>query len=126
MTLDNAHNIFLQEADEENAVDAITGLRARTYFGRPNFDEIFQKMRKSHAGTGKLLRVVLVFGIFFSSFLFHFFPHPFFISSYQILACFFVVPKPSVEQFIRLVIGGRKLGTLPLRSIMARKTFNDG
>ncbi|KAJ3396340.1 hypothetical protein HDU92_003399 [Lobulomyces angularis] len=51
MSSDNAHNIYLQEADEENDLDAITGLRARTFFGRPNFDEIFKKVRSTHRGT---------------------------------------------------------------------------
>ncbi len=51
LTLDNTHNIFLQEADEENAVDAVTGLRARSYYGRPNLDDIFSKLRNRHRGT---------------------------------------------------------------------------
>lgn len=51
LTLDNTHNIFLQEADEENAVDAVTGLRSRTYYGRPNLDDIFSKLRARHRGT---------------------------------------------------------------------------
>jgi ferredoxin-NADP reductase len=51
LTLDNAHNIFMQEGCKENRVDAITGLNARTRYGRPNFEEVFKGLRQSHHAT---------------------------------------------------------------------------
>ncbi|KAJ1548541.1 hypothetical protein HK405_002789 [Cladochytrium tenue] len=49
MKADEMRNIILN--DEEGASDAITGLRSPTYYGRPNFDQIFKGMRQSHPGT---------------------------------------------------------------------------
>ncbi|KAI9359565.1 ferric reductase NAD binding domain-containing protein [Zopfochytrium polystomum] len=46
---DEMRNVILN--DEEGAADAITGLRSPTYYGRPNFDQIFKGMRQSHPGT---------------------------------------------------------------------------
>ncbi|KAJ3251450.1 hypothetical protein HK103_002392 [Boothiomyces macroporosus] len=37
--------------DGEDGKDAITGLRARTHFGRPNWDEIFSGVRNKHPGA---------------------------------------------------------------------------
>ncbi|KAI8852816.1 ferric reductase NAD binding domain-containing protein [Chytridium lagenaria] len=47
--IDELRNIILN--DEEGTRDAITGLRSPTYFGRPNFDQIFKGMRQTHPGT---------------------------------------------------------------------------
>ncbi|KAJ3115252.1 hypothetical protein HDU96_000967 [Phlyctochytrium bullatum] len=47
--IDEMRNIILN--DEEGTRDAITGLRSPTYFGRPNFDQIFKGMRQTHPGT---------------------------------------------------------------------------
>ena len=42
-------NIVLNS--EEGSKDAITGLRSATFFGRPNFDHILNKLRQSHSAT---------------------------------------------------------------------------
>ncbi|KAJ3189695.1 hypothetical protein HK101_008754 [Irineochytrium annulatum] len=47
--IDEMRNIILN--DEEGTRDAITGLKSPTYFGRPNFDQIFKGMRQTHPGT---------------------------------------------------------------------------
>ena len=52
LSLDNTHNIFLQEGDQNNTVDAITGLKARTMFGRPNFVYISLSLIKHILGGG--------------------------------------------------------------------------
>ena len=44
---DDATNIMINDANAEQ--DAITGLRAPTNFGRPNWDMIFRSIRKIHA-----------------------------------------------------------------------------
>jgi len=44
---DDATNIMINDANAEQ--DAITGLRAPTNFGRPNWDMIFKCIRKIHA-----------------------------------------------------------------------------
>ncbi|KAJ9647115.1 hypothetical protein H2199_002101 [Coniosporium tulheliwenetii] len=44
--IDDATNIMINDADAEQ--DAITGLRAPTSFGRPNWDMIFKSIRKIH------------------------------------------------------------------------------
>ncbi|QKX64063.1 uncharacterized protein TRUGW13939_11236 [Talaromyces rugulosus] len=44
---DDATNIMINDADADR--DAITGLRAPTNFGRPNWDTIFRSVRKIHA-----------------------------------------------------------------------------
>ncbi|KAI4109208.1 MAG: hypothetical protein L6R37_000639 [Teloschistes peruensis] len=44
---DDATNIMINDANGE--VDAITGLRTPTNFGRPNWDAIFRGIRKIHA-----------------------------------------------------------------------------
>lgn len=44
---DDATNIMINDANAEQ--DAITGLRAPTNFGRPNWDAIFKSIRKIHA-----------------------------------------------------------------------------
>lgn len=44
---DDATNIMINDANAEQ--DAITGLRAPTNFGRPNWDMIFKSIRKIHA-----------------------------------------------------------------------------
>lgn len=44
---DDATNIMINDANAEQ--DAITGLRAPTNFGRPNWDLIFKSIRKIHA-----------------------------------------------------------------------------
>ena len=42
-----ARNIILHENDEE---DVITGLKQKTNFGRPNWDEIFRTTAQKHKG----------------------------------------------------------------------------
>jgi NADPH oxidase len=49
LKIDELRNVILN--DEEGAADAITGLRSPTYYGRPNFDQIFKGMRQTHPGT---------------------------------------------------------------------------
>ena len=44
---DDATNIMIHDADADR--DAITGLRSRTNFGRPNWDVVFRGVRKVHA-----------------------------------------------------------------------------
>ncbi|KAI4161045.1 MAG: hypothetical protein LQ342_005208 [Letrouitia transgressa] len=44
---DDATNIMINDADAD--IDTITGLRAPTSFGRPNWDAIFRCIRKIHA-----------------------------------------------------------------------------
>ncbi|EFE41301.1 hypothetical protein TRV_03949 [Trichophyton verrucosum HKI 0517] len=44
---DDATNIMINDADADR--DAITGLRAPTNFGRPNWDMVFRSIRKIHA-----------------------------------------------------------------------------
>jgi NADPH oxidase len=44
-----AKNIYIN--DGENGRDALTGLRARTHFGRPNWDKIFSGVRERHRGA---------------------------------------------------------------------------
>ncbi|MCJ1481318.1 hypothetical protein MMC06_001475 [Schaereria dolodes] len=44
---DDATNIMINDADAEK--DTITGLRAPTSFGRPNWDAIFRSIRQIHA-----------------------------------------------------------------------------
>ncbi|KAJ3089548.1 hypothetical protein HK102_006141, partial [Quaeritorhiza haematococci] len=46
---DEVKNIIIN--DQEGVRDAVTGLRAPTHYGRPNFDQIFQNIRSSHPGT---------------------------------------------------------------------------
>lgn len=43
-----ARNIALNEEEER---DAVTGLAQKTFYGRPNWDSIFAKMRDKHART---------------------------------------------------------------------------
>lgn len=45
--VDDATNIMINDANADR--DAITGLRAPTNFGRPNWDMIFKSIRKIHA-----------------------------------------------------------------------------
>ncbi|KAI9747432.1 MAG: hypothetical protein M1835_002109 [Candelina submexicana] len=45
--VDDATNIMINDANAEQ--DAITGLRAPTNFGRPNWDAVFRSIRKIHA-----------------------------------------------------------------------------
>jgi hypothetical protein len=45
--LDDATNIMINDASADQ--DTITGLRAPTNFGRPNWDAIFKSIRKLHA-----------------------------------------------------------------------------
>ena len=47
ITPDTARNIMLHAADAP--VDAISGLRAPTSFGRPNWDAVFRSVRALHA-----------------------------------------------------------------------------
>ena len=47
MKTDVAANIMINDANAE--VDAITGLRSPTNFGRPNWDAVFKAIRKIHA-----------------------------------------------------------------------------
>ena len=42
-----ALNIITHEQDTE---DAITGLRQKTYYGRPNWDYEFKSIAEQHAG----------------------------------------------------------------------------
>ncbi|KAJ3390988.1 hypothetical protein HDU84_006660 [Entophlyctis sp. JEL0112] len=42
-------NVILNDMDGQK--DAITGLKSKTIFGRPNFDQIFQELRAQHPGT---------------------------------------------------------------------------
>lgn len=44
---DDATNIMINDANADR--DAITGLRSRTSFGRPNWDAVFKGIRKVHA-----------------------------------------------------------------------------
>lgn len=44
---DDATNIMINDANAE--ADSITGLRAPTNFGRPNWDAIFKGVRKIHS-----------------------------------------------------------------------------
>ena len=46
---DDATNIMINDANSEK--DAITGLRAPTNFGRPNWDMVFKSIRKMHSPT---------------------------------------------------------------------------
>ena len=43
---DEAQNIMINDADADK--DAISGLRAPTSFGRPNFDAVFNWFRQIH------------------------------------------------------------------------------
>lgn len=45
--VDDANNIMINDASADH--DAITGLRAPTNFGRPNWDSIFKSVRKIHS-----------------------------------------------------------------------------
>ena len=45
--MDDATNIMINDANADQ--DTITGLRAPTNFGRPNWDAIFKSIRKIHA-----------------------------------------------------------------------------
>ncbi|KAI8609759.1 ferric reductase NAD binding domain-containing protein [Chytriomyces sp. MP71] len=45
---DEIKNVILNDGD---GVDAITGLRSRTLFGRPNWDVVFKNVRDQHPGT---------------------------------------------------------------------------
>ena len=45
----DATNIQLNDADTH--ADAITGLRAPTNFGRPNWDTVFKSIRRMHEPT---------------------------------------------------------------------------
>ncbi|KAJ3009725.1 hypothetical protein HKX48_007779 [Thoreauomyces humboldtii] len=49
LKIDEVKNIIVN--DEEGVADAITGLRAPTHYGRPNWDRIFSNIRDSHRGT---------------------------------------------------------------------------
>eukprot|EP00842_Homolaphlyctis_polyrhiza_P001571 jgi/Hompol1/2414/HPOL_005992-RA len=42
-------NILINDGDEGR--DAITGLRSRTHYGRPNWDQVFETLRNNHRGT---------------------------------------------------------------------------
>jgi hypothetical protein len=55
--------------DVAGVQDAITGLRSPTHYGRPNLDQIFQKLKKEHPGQNV--------GVFFCG------PKPFAKSVYQ-------------------------------------------
>jgi hypothetical protein len=44
---DDATNIMINDADGDK--DTITGLRAPTNFGRPNWDAVFRGIRKIHS-----------------------------------------------------------------------------
>jgi len=46
---DDATNIMINDANAEK--DAITGLRAPTNFGRPNWDQIFKGIKSVHKPT---------------------------------------------------------------------------
>ncbi|KAF9363128.1 hypothetical protein BGX34_004819 [Mortierella sp. NVP85] len=46
MKPDQHHNIALQMSDDFSGMDTITGLRALTNFGRPNFGAIFSELRQ--------------------------------------------------------------------------------
>ena len=46
---DDATNIIINDVNATS--DAITGLRAPTNFGRPNWDAIFKSIRKIHSPT---------------------------------------------------------------------------
>ncbi|KAI8916337.1 ferric reductase NAD binding domain-containing protein [Gorgonomyces haynaldii] len=46
LKINEVKNIMIN--DGVNGVDAITGLRARTHFGRPNWDQIFSGIRDRH------------------------------------------------------------------------------
>ena len=70
---DDATNIMINDANAEQ--DAITGLRAPTNFGRPNWDMIFKSIRKIHSPSeagvffltfGGLWGIVLISGLDFS------------------------------------------------------------
>ena len=45
--VDDATNIMINDANADR--DAITGLRAPTNFGRPNWDMVFKSVRKIHS-----------------------------------------------------------------------------
>ncbi|RKO91811.1 ferric reductase NAD binding domain-containing protein [Blyttiomyces helicus] len=49
LKIDEVKNIIVN--DEEGVADAITGLRSPTYFGRPNWDQIFKGIRSAHRGA---------------------------------------------------------------------------
>ncbi|KAJ3183703.1 hypothetical protein HDU85_002132 [Gaertneriomyces sp. JEL0708] len=49
LKIDEVKNIIVN--DEEGVADAITGLKAPTHFGRPNWDQIFKYVRMNHPGT---------------------------------------------------------------------------
>ncbi|KAI8898755.1 ferric reductase NAD binding domain-containing protein [Globomyces pollinis-pini] len=49
LKLSEVKNICIN--DGEDGKDALTGLRARTHFGRPNWDEVFGMVRNKHRGA---------------------------------------------------------------------------
>ncbi|KAI8923869.1 ferric reductase NAD binding domain-containing protein [Entophlyctis helioformis] len=49
LKISEVKNILLN--DGENGRDALTGLRARTHYGRPNWDQIFESIRIRHPAT---------------------------------------------------------------------------
>ena len=46
--LECVHNIYLQDTVE---MDALTGLKSKTNFGRPNFNHLFQRIKDAHRGA---------------------------------------------------------------------------
>ncbi|KAI8803493.1 ferric reductase NAD binding domain-containing protein [Cladochytrium replicatum] len=49
LKVDEMKNIIIN--DMEGTRDALTGLRSPTFYGRPAWDAIFQRIRKTHSGT---------------------------------------------------------------------------
>ena len=50
MGMKEIHTIATQEVEGALDRDPLTGLRARTHYGRPNMDRIFKTIRKNHPG----------------------------------------------------------------------------
>ena len=49
LAIDEMKNILINEGHDNK--DVITGLKARTNFGRPNWDKIFSELRNNHSGA---------------------------------------------------------------------------
>ncbi|KAJ1967490.1 hypothetical protein H4R35_006696 [Dimargaris xerosporica] len=49
LNTDEVRNVMLN--DEEGHEDALTGLKSPTYYGRPNWDQVFFQLRENHPAT---------------------------------------------------------------------------
>ncbi|KAL3897286.1 MAG: hypothetical protein SGCHY_003514, partial [Lobulomycetales sp.] len=46
--IDNVYNICVNEAEEGNRIDTITGLESKTHFGRPDLDKVFGRLSQEN------------------------------------------------------------------------------